>query len=165
MKKLIALIAALAMVLSLTACFGSSTGGVSTADEVKPLSSYSKDFDGLKQYLYDFNGMKRYEDEKSGTNTAVTDIFYDIIGAVDGTRYVINSNAYVEIYDFTGADSDTAKAILADIKDDGKFTPVEGGTEMTAVITDSGNYVLAWDATRSYDYAKNVATDKVKSNW
>ena len=35
----------------------------------------------------------------------------------------------------------------------------------TLAITDSGKYVLAWDATRSFDYQKNVATDTVISNW
>lgn len=164
MKKLIALIAVFALVLSLAAC-GGGTAGVSTADEVKPLASYSKDYDGLKQYLYDFNGMKRYEDAKSGTNTGILEVYYDILGADDGVRYVFNGNAYVEIYDFSSAKNDTAKAILADIKDDGKFTPVENGTQMTAVVTDSGKYVLAWDASRSYDYEKNVATDTVKTNW
>ena len=155
MKKIIALIMALLMALSLSACFGSTTG-TSTADEAnaKEISAYSKDFDGLQQYIKDLNG-----------SASKAEIYYDILGAKDGVRYVLNNNAYVEIYDFTGADSDTAKAILADIKDDGTFQPVPDGTSMTAVITDSGNFVLAWDATRSYDYAKKVATDELKANW
>lgn len=155
MKKLLAMIAALAMLLSLTACFG-STSGTATADEAQAadVSTYQKDFAGLQKYVTDRN-----------SGAASADIFYDIIGADDGVRYVLNGNAYVEIYDFSSADSDIAKAILADIKDDGKFKPVEDGTEMTAVITDSGSYVLAWDATRSYDYDNKVATAELKSNW
>ncbi len=164
MKKILALTLALVFVLSLAACGGGGTTSVSTADEVKPLDSYSKDFDGLKSYLYDFNGVKRYED-KNGNNRAVIDVYYDMLGADNGVRYVLNDNAYVEIYDFSKADNATAKAILEDVKDDGVFKPVPDGANLTAAITDSGKYVLAWDATRNYDYQKNVATDTVISNW
>lgn len=155
MKKIIALVTALIMVLSLSACFG-STSGTSTADEANAadVSAYDKTFEGLQKYITDRNG-----------SASKSEIYYEIVGAKDGVRYVLNNNAYVEIYDFTDADSDTAKAILADIRDDGTFQPVPDGTGMTAVITDSGSYVLAWDATRSYDYANKVATDELKANW
>ena len=42
---------------------------------------------------------------------------------------------------------------------------MEDSTEMTAVITKSGKYVLAWDATRGFDYEKKVATEELKENW
>ena len=158
MKKLIAMIAVLALVLSLTACFG--TGSVNnngaTADEANAadVSTYDKDFDGLQKYITDRN-----------TSAVKAEIYYDILGANNGVRYVLNSNAFVEIYDFSNADNETAKAILADVKDDGKFSPMENSAEMTAIITDSGKFLLAWDATRSYDYTNKVATDELKSNW
>lgn len=156
MKKILALMTALIMVLSLTACFGAGNTGSSTADQAQAadVDTYDKDFDGLFKYIADRN-----------SNGTKGELYYDVIGAVNGARYIINGNAYVEVYDFTGADSDTAKAILADIKDDGKFRPVEDGTEMTAVITDSGSYVVAWDAARSYDYTGKIATDELKANW
>ena len=157
MKKIIALLAALVMVLSLTACFGGGNQNTSTADESKAadISTYDKDFKGLQKYIADHNSK--------GTTS---EIYYAILGADNGVRYVINDNAYVEIYDFTKADNATAKAILEDIKDDGKFTPVADGATMAAIITDSGNFVVAWDESRNYDYAgKAGINDEMKANW
>ena len=155
MKKMIALIAALALVLSLAACMGSNNSG-STSDqaEAADVSTYDKDFDGLQKYITDRN-----------SNAAKSELYYDILGADNGVRLVLNGNAYVEIYDFTNADNSIAESVLEDVKDDGKFTPMADGAEMTGTITKSGNYVLAWDASRSYDYAKNVATDELIENW
>ena len=51
------------------------------------------------------------------------------------------------------------------MKDDGKFKPMADGIEMTAVLTDSGKYVIAWDASRGYNYEKDIVTDEVKANW
>ena len=159
MKRIIAIIAALIITaLSLTGCFGMGTNtssGTSTADQAnaEDVSAYSKDFEGLQKYITDRNTAEKQE------------IFYDVVGANNGVRYIFNKNAYIEIYDFTDTKNETAKNIISDIKDDGKFRPMEDGTEMTAVITDSGNYVIAWDASRSYDYAGKVATDELKANW
>lgn len=155
MKKIIALITALIMVLSLTGCFGTNNGGA-TADEAKAadISTYDKDFNGLVKYITDSN-----------PNTAKQELYYDILGASDGARLVFGGNSFVEIYDFSKADSEKAKTILADVKDEGKFNPIEDGVMMTAVVTDSGKYVIAWDETRRYDYAGKVANDDVKSNW
>ena len=164
MKRWIVLLAALIMALSLTACFGVGNNGA-TADEAKAgdISSYSKDFDGLMKYVADSTGGEKFE------------LYYGIIGADNGARYVMNNNPYVEVYDFSSvvddnatadsADPAKAKEILEDIKDDGKFRPVADGIEMTAVITDSGRYVIAWDETRSYDYTGKIATDDMKANW
>ena len=165
MKRIVALLAALIMVLSLTACFGTGTTG-STADEANAadISAYDKDFKGLLAYIADSN-----------SGSATQELYYRILGADNGARIIFNNNPYVEVYDFSSvvdnsatadsADPAKAQAILEDIADDGKFRPLEDGIEMTAVITDSGKYVIAWDETRSYDYAKKVATDEVKANW
>lgn len=166
MKKIIALIAALAMVLSLTACFGANQNAGSTADEAKleDISEYDKDYKGLVKYITDSNN-----------GSSVQEVYYEMLGADHGARVILNGNAYVEVYDFSSvadntatadsADPAKAKSILEDIKDDGKYMPLEDGLEMTAVITESGNYVIAWDATRGFDYEKKVATEDVKANW
>lgn len=187
MKKIIALIAALAMVLSLSACFSTgTTEDASTSDQVEnaDVSDYDKDFDGLVQYIIDSNsGCEKQE------------LYYDLLGAENGVKLILNKNAYVEIYDFYGeketsswVDSDNLpraivygeeensssadssdlskpQQILNEVRENGKFKPMENGIELTAAITDSGHYVIAWDATRSYDYDKKVATDEVKANW
>ena len=171
MKKLIALIMAVALVLSLSACFmPNANNNSSTEDqaEAADVSSYDKDFDGLVQYIKDRN-----------SGCTEQELYYDIVGADNGTCLILNKNSFVEIYDFTSciegdstADSAAspesqakAQAVLADIRERDKFRPVEDGIELTAVITDSGKYVIAWDATRGYDYDKKVATDELKENW
>ena len=156
MKKLIALALALILALSLTACFGGGNNNGSTADEANApaVDTYDKDFTGLQKYINDRN-----------SSATKSEIYYDILGADDGVRLVLNNNAYVELYDFSNASNEKAKEILADIEDDGKFRPLADATEMTAVITNSGKYVLAWDATRGYDYEKKVATEELIANW
>ena len=165
MKKIIALIAAVAMVLTLAGCFGVGNNSDSTADEANApdVSTYNKDFDGLKSYI---------SDRVSSTKQ---DIYYDVLGAKDGIRFVINNNPFVEVYDFSNivatpdsgpsAHPDKAKDILDSVKKNGKFTPLDGGVELTAVVTDSGKYVLAWDESRSYKYKEKIATDELIENW
>nr|WP_316614532.1 hypothetical protein [uncultured Ruminococcus sp.] len=160
MKKIIALIAAMALVLSLSACFmpNANNNSESTSDQANAadITSYNKDFDGLVKYIND-----------RGSNYEKMDIYYDLIGADNGVRIVLNKNAFVEVYDFSGASANTAKAkdILNAVRENGKFKPIEDGTELTAAITDSGKYVLAWDASRSFDYTGKVVTDELKENW
>ncbi len=155
MKKIIALIAAIAMVLSLVACGGSNNNG-STADQANAadVSTYDKDFEGLQKYITDRN-----------SSAAKNELFYDMVGADNGIRLVLNGNAYVEIYDYSKADNDTAKSIIEDVKDDNKFKPVADGAELAGKLTNSGKYVLAWDTTRSYDYDKKVVTEELLENW
>lgn len=160
MKKWILIITAAVLMLSLTACIGAPTNNnAATADEAAnvDVSKYNKDFAGLQKYLKDTNADM--------ANATKAEIFYDILGAKDGVRYILNGNAFIEIYDFSDEQNDTAKSILADIKDDGKFTPIEGGAELTALLTKSGKLVIAYDASRAYNYAEKIATDKVKENW
>lgn len=166
MKKIIALVAVLALVLSLAGCFGTAQQSGSTSDEAKlgDIADYDKDYKGLLKYIADSN-----------SGSTVQEIYYEMLGADKGARIIFNNNPYVEVYDFSSvvdststadsADPQKAKAILEDIKDDGKFKPMEDGLEMTAVITESGKYVIAWDASRGFDYEKKVATDDVKANW
>lgn len=168
MKKIIALIAAVALVLSLSACFmpNANNNSDSTSDQASAadVSTYDKDFDGLVKYITD-----------RGSGYEKMDIYYDLIGADNGARIVLNKNAFVEVYDFSSmasniatadsANSAKAKEILNTVRENGKFKPIEDGAELTAAITDSGKYVIAWDQTRSFDYTGKVVTDELKENW
>lgn len=167
MKKILALIAVTALVLSLSACFMPSSSSDSSTDDqanAADVSSYDKDFDGLVQYIKDRNsGCEEQE------------IYYDLLGAEKGVRLVLNKNAYVEIYDFSGvveknatsdsADAEKAQDIINQVRENDKFRAFEDGIDLTAAITESGRYIIAWDATRSYDYDKKVSTDELKENW
>ncbi len=171
MKKLTALLLAALMLLALTGCGGTSYSvrnatSDEEAEEIKA-ADYKKDFDGLEQYLLDkgYIYTKMYSGDSDETGvTLKTDIHYDIIGAANGVRYYFTDNkTFIEIYDFTGKQDDaTAKKILADIKDDGKFRVLENLDELTGVISASGNFVIAYNANNKFDYEK--ITDELE-NW
>lgn len=165
MKKILAIILAAAMMLALTGCFGGNSNQIQNAttdEEAKKISAsdYDKDFDGLNDYLLD----KGYVFGKDGSGNSLTSkIKYDIVGANDGIRYYFTDNkTFIEIYDYSGKQNDTAKKILEDIKDDGKFRVFDGLDELTGVISKSGKYVIVYNANNKYDYDK--ITDELE-NW
>lgn len=169
MKKLLAIMLAAMMIFALTGCGGSSYSiKDATKDEVAQeikASDYKKDFDGLQQYLLDKGYIfgKLYSNDGKDSISLKSKVYYDIVGANNGIRYYFaNQNTFIEIYDFSGEQNDTAKKILADIKDDGKFRAVDGLDELNAVISKSGKYVIVYDPALSYDYAK--ITDELE-NW
>lgn len=164
MKRLFAILLAAALMLALTACGGSSNQikDATTDEEAENISpkDYEKDFDGLQDYLLD----KGYIFGRDGNGNSLTsDVYYDIIGANDGIRYYFtDGRTFVELYDFSGEQNDTAKEVLEDIEDDGKFYAIEGLDELTAVISDSGKYVIAYNENNKYDYKQ--ITDELE-NW
>ena len=188
MKKIITVLLIAVLMLSLTGCFGTGTSTpTETPTEVPALSTYTKDFRGLQQYLIDHSlipyvklaSLPATSNEAQPTEAASTateattatestddprtPVYYDLLGADYGIRYALTATAFVELYDFSTADNATAKAILADIKDDGKFTMVDGLDELTGVISKSGKYVIVYNEKNSYDdYAKITA---VLENW
>ena len=156
MKKLFAVILIAAMMLSLTGCLGlGSTTATEDPDATEPLeaSAYEQSFKGMVQYL---------SDHKFVSADGKTEVYYDLLGADDGVRYTLSGTAFIEFYDFTKADNETAKAVLADMKDDGKFYAVEGLTELTAVFSKNGKYVAVYNEKNSYDYDKITAE---MENW
>lgn len=178
MKKIVTVLLAAVLMLSLTGCFGtgSTTESTETPTEPPALSEYVKDFRGLQQYLIDHSLVPYVKlaaapatpsdaaptEEPTQANDPRTPVYYDLLGADYGVRYALTTTAYVELYDFSGADNATAKAILADIKDDGKFTVVDGLDELTGVISASGKYVIVYNAKNDYEYDKITA---VLANW
>ena len=175
MKKLFALVLIAVLMLSLTGCFGKS-GSSSTEPTTPPpaLSTYTKDFFGLQQYLVDYGyvasvDLSKYNpasndepaaDATSGNRTAV---YYDLLGADNGIRFVVGGTVFIEIYDFSSADNDTAKKVLADLKANGKVTVAEGLDELTGVISKSGKYVILYNAKNAYDGYSEIT--KVLENW
>lgn len=181
MKKIVTVLLIAVLMLSLTGCFGT---GSNTATEAgtEPLSAdaYVKDFRGLQQYLIDHSlvpSVKLATEATSDSATTAattattatessdprTPLYYDLLGADNGIRYNLSTTAFIEIYDFSSANNDTAKAILADIADDGKFTVIEDLDELTGVISKSGKFVIAYNASNSYDGYEEIT--KVLENW
>ena len=151
MKKLIALLLIGLMTLALTGCFGTGqTAATEDPDATEPLeaSAYEQSFAGFKQYMID---------HKYVAASSESELYYDLLGADNGARFLLSGNAFVELYDFTKADNSTAKAYLADMKDDGKFIAVEGLDELTAAFSKSGKYVMVYNAKNNYDYTTIVA--------
>lgn len=171
MKKLLVILLAAAMIFALTACGGTSYSvrNATSDEEAEAIKAadYKKDFDGLEQYLLDkgyiYTKMYSGDNDEKGV-TLKTDVLYDVIGAANGVRYYFTDNkTFIEIYDFTGKQNDaTAKKILEDIKDDGKFKVIDNLDELTAVVSKSGNYVIAYNANNKFDYEK--ITDELE-NW
>ena len=75
MKKIIALIASVALVLSLSACFmpnaNNNSDSSSEQANAADVTSYDKDFDGLVKYITD-----------RGSNYEKMDIYYDLLGVL-----------------------------------------------------------------------------------
>ena len=164
MKKILAILLAAALMFALAACGGTSNQikDATTDEEAKEISpdGYDKDFDGLQDYLLD----KGYIFSEDGAGNSLKDeLYYEVIGANDGVRYrFLDGKSFVELYDYSGKLNDTAKDILEDIKDDGKFKAIDGLYDMTGVISESGKYVIAYNDKNKYDYDK--ITDELE-NW
>lgn len=170
MKRMIAILLAAMMLIALTGCVGGASYTVKNAttdEEAKAVKAekYDKDFKGLQQYLLDkgYIYSKMESSDGSSTESLKSEVYYDIIGATDGIRYYFtDKKTFVELYDFSGKQDDTAKEILADIGDDGKFKVFDSGDELTGVISKSGKYVIVYNESNKYDYAK--ITDELE-NW
>lgn len=174
MKKLFAVLLIAALMFSLTGCFGAPNNSSSDVT-VTPheLDYYTKDFYGLQLYLVDHSlipyvDLANYKPATNGEPATDADsgvrtrVFYDLLGADNGIRYTVSGNVIIEIYDFSSASSELAKKSLADIKDDGKITVEGSSVQMTGVISQSGKYVILYNANHDYEYSK--ITDVLK-NW
>ena len=170
MKKILAILMIAALLMALAGCAQSSTAQTPTTVQHE-LSYYSKDFLGLQEYLVDYNlvgyvDMSLYKatsNEVAPTESAIrTSVYYELIGADDGVRFLISGSAFVELYDFSNATSATAKAFLADLKEDGKYIVAEDLNELTGAISKSGKYVILYNEKESAEY-ENIT--KVLENW
>jgi len=170
MKKILAILLAAAMIIALTGCVGGASYEVKNATsdeeaaEIKA-DNYTKDYDGLISYLLDkgyiYNYMYSTADDSKEELTS--EVYYDIIGANNGIRYYFtDKKTFVEIYDFSGEQNETAKKVIEDVKDDGKFRAIDAGDELTGVLSKSGKYMIIYNASNKYEYDK--ITDELE-NW
>jgi hypothetical protein len=171
MKKLLALALIVTMMLTLTGCFGlgstASTEPTVDPEQAPDISTYTKDFAGLQQYLIDrailpYADLSAATPDSSDSSAKRTAVYYDMLGADNGVRYLISGTVFVELYDFSNAKNDTAKSVLADIKDDGVFYAIENYDKLNGAISASGKFVVVYNPKNQYDYAK--ITDEL-ANW
>lgn len=174
MKKVLAILMIAVLAISLTGCFGkSSSSSTEPTTAPKELSYYTGNgFFGLQQYLVDHGfvtdvDLSKYDpastNEPADTTGARSAVYYDLVGANNGVRLYLAGGAFVELYDFSNPDNDTAKQFLADIKkNDGKITVEGNPDEVTCVISASGKIVMLYNPKKSYEYDKIIEALK---NW
>ncbi len=151
MKKIIAILLTLLMVISLAAC---STGTIitseTTADATEApkvdITKYEKSFNGMQKYLVDL--------ELINSKTKV-ELQADVIGAKKGVRYTVNGS-FVEFYVFdTEATPDEAQKVYDGIAD-GSTYKVLGIEDVKGAVSSSGKYVLLYPATSTFDYSEII---------
>lgn len=152
MKRLIALLLTLLVVVSLSACtFGSrpleQKATQAQEDDTPDITKYKKDFAGMQKYLIDMELLPSEGSAKSKTKA-------EIVGAKAGVRYILDTENFVEFYQFdTKATPDEAQNLFDTVKDGGTYD-VLGLTKLKGVVSDSGNFIMLYPADSKYDYAK-----------
>lgn len=150
MKRLVAILLTLLMVVSLAACGGASTQNPTTATEkvdVKDvkIDNYKKTFSGMQKYLLDLKLI-------SGDNKIETQA--DLIGAKKGVRYNVDKTNFVEFYAFDiQATPDEAVKVYDCIANDKEYN-VLGLEDLEGVVSKSGKYIMLYPASSTYDYSK-----------
>lgn len=163
MKRLCVLAAA-AVLMTMTACGAGNVGGLSSgaasqASSQQQTSSVSErsvedSLKGLETYLAG-NGVLSGEPAKMRA---------DVIGAKDGARYQLSyngkNNVTVELYEFDPASlSDTAKRVTESARSAGRFALMD--QQIPAVLSDSGKYLMIYKDTVTSDQNK-TRTEQAK---
>lgn len=148
MKKIIAVLLTLLMLMSLAAC---STGTIITSETTTDateaprvdIEKYEKSFNGMQKYLIDMELI----DSKSKVELQA-----DVIGAKKGVRYTVGGS-FVEFYVFdTKATPDEAVKVYDGIADGGIYK-VLGIEDEKGEVSSSGKYIMLYPATSSFDYS------------
>ena len=174
MKKMIAFLLIAVLAISLTGCFGGGSSKKETSTE--PIEEYAKEnFLGLQKLIVDYYGVEGVDlskfdpastNEPADTASVRAAVYYDLIGAETGVRINISNSAFIDLYDFTNADNDTAKAFLAKVneavKNDEKIE-IEGSPyKVSCAVSGTGNIVMLFKG-KSDDYKDII--DALKKNW
>lgn len=156
MKKLVAILLAVVLVLSLGACTigtdGTKLGQDPNATEATEapkvdINKYEKSLDGIEKYLKELKLISKKEDDKTVTQA-------DIIGAKNGVRFKVDALNFVEFYEFdTTATPDEAQKVF-DAFSKGESYNVLGIEDVKGVVSSSGKFVMLYSATSTYDYSK-----------
>lgn len=161
-KKWIAVLLAMVLCLSLTACAGNQTTasaklevsqaaaeGEETAETVKDPAGYDKDIQGLCKYLEDcgVTAGERVQME------------YDVIGAENGYKYVYSyndSSVQLEVYEYAAEGlSAAAQTVVDSVKANGSFELLD--KQIPAQISADGRFMLIYTDDRAEKKDQNKA--------
>lgn len=146
-KKLLAVLLAAALCLSLAACgapvakletleTSSTVSEGETAPAEKEPVGYDKDIQGLCKFM---------EDSKLVTGEKVQ-MSYDVIGAVNGYKYAYtynSSSVQVEVYEFATENiPETAQAVIDAVRADGSFVILEN--TVPATLSADNHYLMIY---------------------
>ena len=154
-KKLLAVLLAALLCVSVTACANNSASSTavatletsSTASEGETAESTDKDPAG---YDDDIQGLCKYlEDCKVAAGEKVQ-MSYDVIGAENGYKYVYryaDSAVQLEVYAFPAELSETAKALQDAVRADGTFKVLDN--TVPGYLSNDGRFLLIYTDAKS----------------
>ncbi len=152
MKKIIAFVLAVMLVLSLCACMPNSKGpkiqevtDPATTDEIK-VENYENTLDGLCAYFADMGYAYAMPETTGDEMTDPVVMKADMIGADKGYKFTYNydgETVVMELYSYT----DTNNAFYKEAKNEGKITVTEELEEGTVdvVLSTNGKYLMIYN--------------------
>ncbi len=156
MKRLVALLLAILVVISLSACTMGTDGtklnqdpSAATEAPKVDINKFEKNFDGMQAYLKELKLISSKDEDKTTTQA-------DVIGAKKGVRYKIDAAHFVEFYEYdTNAMSDEAQKVYDAIADDGTYS-VLGIEDVKGIVSDSEKYVMLYPVNSTFDYSEII---------
>lgn len=162
MKKIIIALISSVIVFSLMGCMPTNAEqlvNVNTADEPKAdnikATDYENNLNGLEKYLKELDYIPE--------NVDPTEMMYNVIGAVNGSRYIFTVNSsrvIVELYEYDpdNLNSD-GKRVINEVQKSGKFyvfgSDDSSDTAYEATLSDNNKYLMIYnDVSTSNDNVK-----------
>ncbi len=156
MKRLVALLLTILVLVSLSACTMGTDGtklnqdpSAATEAPKVDINKFDKNFDGMQAYLKELKLISSKDEDKTITQA-------DVIGAKQGVRYKIDAVHFVEFYEFdTKATPDEAQKVFDAITADETYN-VLGIEDVKGAVSDSKKYVMLYPVNSTFDYSEII---------
>lgn len=170
MKKIIALVLAAMLVLSLCACMPTAKGPKiqEVTDPTDPqavkYTDYADSLEGLCDYFADMGYVYAMPDDATGDEIKDPVVMMaDIIGADKGYKFTYSygsSTIVLELYSYTDTDSEFYKQA----KSEGKITVAENLEDGTVdvVLSDNGKYLMIYNDSEENAEREALVTEAFK---
>lgn len=158
MKRIIAVLLLVLFVCSLTACTmgtdGTALNGNTEATQQTQapdvdIAKYDKDFDGMQEYLKEMKLVSSKDSDKIQMQA-------DVVGAVNGVRYMIDSTHFVEFYEYDADNLSEQASEIIDTISKGETYNVLSLTNVKGAVSQSGKYMMLYPADSTYDYSEII---------